>query len=235
MTQERSTHGIRNVVLVHGAFADGSGWRDVYTILTKSGMNVTVVQHPLTSLAADVNATKTALSAQDGPTILVGHSYGGAVITEAAAGASNVTGLVYAAAYAPDQGESLGALNARFPATEIGGALAFDSQGNATIEPAAFTRLFAPDVPPQQARVLAATQGAIAGAIFGTPAGAPAWRDIPAWYQVSTEDQVIHPELQRFVAARMHAHVVELPASHASPAAQPHAIATLIETAAYGR
>jgi pimeloyl-ACP methyl ester carboxylesterase len=143
-------------------------------------------------------------------------------------------GLVYAAAFALDQGEVLGGLVEHFPATPILGALAFDHQGNATVEPEAFRQLFAPDLPERQARVLAATQTPISGAIFGTPAGAPAWRGIPSWYQVSTEDQVVSPELQRFVAARMNAQVIELPSSHASLLSQPRAITELIETAAHG-
>jgi pimeloyl-ACP methyl ester carboxylesterase len=225
----------RDVLLVHGAWADGSSWSGVIGRLQHDGYTVRAVQLPLQSLADDAAIVRREIERIGRPVVVAGHSYGGAVITEAASGASNVTGLVYAAAYSLDQGESLLALNKKFSATEILGALEFDALGNATVEPEAFTRLFAPDLPPRQARVLAATQKPISGAIFGTPGGAPAWRDIPAWYQVSTADQVINPDLQRFVAARMNAHVVELPASHASPVSQPNAIAELIETAAYGQ
>jgi pimeloyl-ACP methyl ester carboxylesterase len=195
---------------VHGAFVDGSSWSDVTARLQHDGYTVRAVQLPLQSLAGDAAIVRREIERIGHPVVVAGHSYGGAVIGEAATGESNVTGLVYAAAYALDEGESLGALNARFPATPLLGALVFDSAGSATIEPEAFTRLFAPDVPARQARVLAAAQGPISGAIFGTPAGAPAWRTIPSWYQVSTEDQVISPELQRFVAARMGAQVIEL-------------------------
>src|SRR5262249_55674579 len=151
------------------------------------------------------------------------------------AGASNVVGLVFVAGFAPDDGETLAALNARFPATPIASALQFDAQGNVTIEPSAFVRLFAPDVPERRARVLAATQHPIAGSILGEPAGHPAWRDIPSWYQVSRDDQAISPDLERFFAARMNARTIELASSHASLLSHAAAIAELIEQASRGR
>jgi pimeloyl-ACP methyl ester carboxylesterase len=226
--------GARDIVLVHGAWADGSSWADVIALLQHDGFTVRAVQLPLQSLAGDAAIVRAEIDRIGGPVVVAGHSYGGAVITEAATGAENVVGLVYAAAYALDEGESLGALNARFAATPILGALVFDAQGNATVEPDAFTQLFAPDLPARQAQVLAAVQKPISGAIFGTLAGHPAWRDVPSWYQVSQGDQVIAPELQRFVAARMGARTIELPSSHASPLSQPRAIAELIEQAARG-
>lgn len=225
----------RDVLLVHGAWVDGSSWAGVTARLQRDGYTVRAVQLPLQSLDGDAAIVRREIERIGRPVIVAGHSYGGAVITEAAAGAANVAGLVYAAAYALDEGESLGALSARFAPTPILGALVFDSAGNATVDPAAFPQLFAPDVAPDRARVLAAAQGPISGAIFGTPGGAPAWRSIPAWYQVSTEDQVISPDLQRFVAARMGARVLELPSSHASPLAYPGRIAALIEAAAHAR
>jgi pimeloyl-ACP methyl ester carboxylesterase len=225
----------RDIVLVHGAWADGSSWSDVIERLQDDGYTVHAVQLPLQSLEADAAIVRAELARIARPVIVAGHSYGGAVITQAAAGASNVAGLVYAAAYAPDEGESLGALNAQFPATPIVQALVFDAQGNATVEPEAFTRLFVPDIARRRARVLAAVQSPIAGAIFGAPGGHPAWRDVPSWYQVSRDDQVLSPALQRFLAARMHAHTIELSSSHASPISQPRAIAELIERAACGQ
>ena len=178
----------RDVVLVHGAWVDGSSWADVIERLQRDGYTVRAV-----------------------------------------------AGLVFAAAYALDDGESLGALNARFPATPILPALVFDAQGSATVDPEAFTRIFAPDLPVHRARVLAAVQKPISGAIFGTPGGHPAWRDVPSWYQVSADDQVISPELERFVAARMGARTIELSSSHASPLSHSHAIAELIEQASRGQ
>jgi pimeloyl-ACP methyl ester carboxylesterase len=225
----------RDVLLVHGAWADGSSWADVIVRLQRDGYTVRAVQLPLQSLAGDAAVVRAEIDRIGRPVVVAGHSYGGAVIGEAAAGAPNVVGLVYAAAYALDNGESLGALNARFAATPILQALVFDAQGNATVDPEAFTQLFAPDVPARQARVLATVQKPISGAIFGTPAGHPAWREVPSWYQVSRDDQVIAPELQRFVAARMGARVVELSSSHASLVSHPRAIAELIEQASRGR
>jgi pimeloyl-ACP methyl ester carboxylesterase len=225
----------RDVLLVHGAFADGSSWAKVTGRLQEDGYTVRAVQLRLQSLADDAAIVRREIERIGRPVVVAGHSYGGAVIGEAAAGAANVVGLVYAAAFALDQGETLGGQSAQFPALPLLEALSFDAQGNATIEPEAFVRLFAPDLPPAQARVLAATQKPLQGAIFGAPAGTPAWRTIPAWYQVSTLDQVINPELQRFVAARMNAQVIELPSSHASPLAQPRELAALIEAAAHGR
>jgi pimeloyl-ACP methyl ester carboxylesterase len=224
----------RDVLLVHGAWADASSWGDVIERLQRDGFTVRAVQLPLQSLAGDAAIVRAELARIGRPVIVAGHSYGGAVIGEAAAGAGNVVGLVYAAAYAPDLGESLGALNARFPATPIVPALVFDAQGNATVEPTAFAQLFAPDLPARQARVLAVVQKPIAGAIFGAAAGAPAWREKPTWYQISRDDQVISPEMQRFFAARMGARAVELSSSHASPLSQPRALAELIERAAAG-
>jgi len=222
-------------VLVHGAWADGSSWADVIERLQRDGFAVRAVQLPLQSLAGDAAVVRAEIDRIGRPVVVAGHSYGGAVISGAATGAPNVVGLVYAAAYALDDGESLGALNARFAATPILQALVFDAQGNATVEPEAFVRLFAPDLPARQARMVAAVQKPISGAIFGTPAGRPAWRELPSWYQVSRDDQVIAPALQRFVAARMGARTIELASSHASLLSQPGAIAELIEQAARGQ
>jgi pimeloyl-ACP methyl ester carboxylesterase len=230
-----ATARVRDVVLVHGAWADGSSWADVIERLQGDGYTVRAVQLPLDSLAHDVAIVRAELARIGRPVVLVGHSYGGAVISEAATGAANVAGLVYVAAYAPDAGETVASLNARFAATPIGPALEFDADGNVTIEPGAFVRVFAADLPSRRARVLAAAQKPIAGAILGTPAGAPAWRQLASWYQVSRDDQVISPELERFMAARMHARTVELSASHVSLISHSQAIAELIEQASRGR
>lgn len=226
---------VRDVVLVHGAWADASSWGGVIERLQHDGYTVRAVQLPMQSLAADAALVRAELVRIGRPLVLAGHSYGGAVITEAAAGVSNVSGLVYAAAYALDQGETLGGLTARFPETPVAKALVFDDRGNATLEPEAFARLFAPELPARQARVLAVVQKPISGAIFGEAAGPPAWRTAPAWYQVSRDDQVLSPELQRFVARRMQARITELRSGHGSPLTQPRALAELIETAARGR
>jgi pimeloyl-ACP methyl ester carboxylesterase len=224
-----------DVLLVHGAWADGSSWSEVIERLQRDGYAVRAVQLPLQSLAGDAAIVRAEIARIGRPVVVAGHSYGGAVIGEGAGGASNVVGLVFAAAYALDEGESLGALNARFPATPIVQSLVFDTTGNATVEPQAFVRLFAPDVPRRQAQVLAAVQKPISGAVFGAVASAPAWKTVPSWYQVSRDDQVISPELQRSVAARMGARVIELSSSHASPISHPREIAELIERASRGR
>ncbi len=225
----------RDVVLVHGAWADASSWSEVIERLQRDGFTVRALQLPLQSLAADAAIVRAEVDRIARPVVLVGHSYGGAVIGEAATGAGNVVGLVYAAAYAPDLGESLGAINARFPATPILSSLVIDAQGFATIEPGGFVRHFAGDLPARQARVLAAVQKPISGAIFGELAGAPAWRQLPSWYQVSRDDQAISPDLQRFMANRIGARTIELAASHASPISQARALTELIERAAAER
>jgi pimeloyl-ACP methyl ester carboxylesterase len=236
-TERRGAEGAlaQDVLLVHGAWADGSSWSGVIERLQREGFTVRAVQLPLQTLAGDAAIVRREIDRIGRPVVVAGHSYGGAVIGQAAAGSAHVVGLVYAAGYALEEGETLGALNARYAPTPIVAALAFDSQGNATVQPDAFVRLFAPDVPAREARVLAAVQAPISGAIFGAPGGAQAWRTVPSWYQVSAQDQVIQPELQRFMAARMKAHVVELPVSHASPLARPRAIADLIVAAAAKR
>lgn len=229
---DRGSSRVRDIVLIHGAWADGSSWAGVIEQLQRDGYTVRAAQLSLTSLADDVAVVRRELARIDRPVVLVGHSYGGAVISEAATEAPNVVGLVYVAAFAPDAGETLGALQARFPATPLASALEFDTQGNVTVEPGAFVRWFAGDLPERQARVLASVQKPIAGAIIGTPAGPPAWRDLPSWYLVARDDQAIAPALERFMAARAKSRTVELSASHAVPISRPHAVADLIERAA---
>jgi len=221
-----------SIVLVHGAFADGSSWNKVIPLLEAEGFTVTAVQNPLKSLSEDVATTKRVLDAQKGDVVLVGHSYGGAVITEAAAGNSKVKALVYVAAFAPDAGETLGALGERFPAAPLGTAVVPDSAGFLYVDRAKVADVFANDLPKEEAALLAATQKPLAAAIFGEPLKAAAWKSIPSWYVVSTQDKAINPDLERFMAKRMNAKTKELKASHVSFISNAPEIAKVIESAA---
>lgn len=221
-----------SVVLVHGAWADGSSWNKVITILEAQGFGVTAVQNPLKSLAEDVATTKRAIESQPGNVILVGHSYGGAVITEAAAGNPKVKALVYVAAFAPDAGEALGGLAERFAPTPLGTAVAPDSAGFLFIDRKKFQSAFANDLPEQEASVLAAAQKPLAAAIFGESIKAAAWKSTPSWYVVSTQDNAINPDLERFMAKRMNAKTTEIKASHVSYISNPSQIAKVIASAA---
>jgi pimeloyl-ACP methyl ester carboxylesterase len=223
---------IGNVVLVHGAWADGSSWSKVIPLLQEKGYRVTAVQLAETSVADDANITRRVLAMQNGPTILVGHSYGGVVITAAGAGAPNVTGLVYIAAFAPETNEALGALNSRFPTMVGQTKFVPDSGGFLWIDPAAYPEVFAPDVDPAEARVLAAVQKPIAASIFNETAPTAAWHSVPAWYMVSEDDLIINPDLQRFMADRMGATTVSIPSSHVSLLSHPVEVAQLILDAA---
>ncbi|WP_431040819.1 alpha/beta fold hydrolase [Streptomyces sp. P1-3] len=223
----------RNVVLVHGAYADGSCWSDVIERLHAAGMNVTSVQNPLTSLADDVAATERALALQDGPTILAAHSWGGTVISQAGL-AQNVTGLVYVAARAPDAGEDYTALAAKFPTPPANSEIV-ESGGFKQLTKRGFLRDFAGGVPRPRALVLYAAQGRIASSLFPTSTTTvAAWRHQPTWYAISSQDRTTDPGLQRFLAARMGARTIELPTSHLSILTHPDAIAHLILRAAHG-
>ncbi|WP_432241475.1 alpha/beta fold hydrolase [Herbaspirillum robiniae] len=221
---------IRNVVLVHGAYADGSCWTDVIERLQKAGLHVTAVQNPLSSLADDVEATKRILALQDGPTILVGHSWAGTVISEAGTD-PKVAGLVYVAARAPDAGEDYGALAARFPTPPASAGLV-KANGFAQLSEQAFVRDFAGDVDPVKARALSAVQGRISDTLFASRTTQAAWRSKPTWYAVSTNDRTTSPELERFLAARMKAKTIEVASSHVSMLSHPDEIAGLILEAA---
>lgn len=220
----------QNVVLVHGAFADGSSWSKVIARLQKAGVEVTAVQNPLTSLADDVAATRRALALQEGATVLVGHSWGGTVITEAG-GDPKVTALVYVAARAPDAGEDYAALAARFP-TPPANAGIVRTGGFAQLSEGAFLTDFAGDVDPAEARVLYAAQGRISEGLFASRTTEAAWRSKPTWYAVSTEDRTTSPELERFLAKRMGAKTIELESSHVSLLSHPDEITDLILEAA---
>lgn len=219
------------IVLVHGAFADASSWRRVIPLLEREGYAVTAVQNPLTSLADDIATTKRAVEAQKGPVVLVGHSYGGAVITGAASGSTQVKALVYVAAFAPEAGEPIAALNETYPAP-LGATLRPDAAGFLSIDRAQFHTVFAGDVPDAESRVMAATQKPINGAAFGASIAQPAWKVIPSWYLVTQDDQAIVPAQQRFYAKRMGAQTTEIKSSHVPFLSQPDAVARLIMQAA---
>ena len=224
------TAPIRNVVLVHGAYADGSSWSAVIERLQKAGLHVTSVQNPLTSLADDAAATQRALALQDGPTILVGHSWAGTVISQAG-NDPKVAGLVYVAARAPDAGEDYAALAARFPTPPASAGLV-KSGGYAQLNEQAFLHDFAGDLDPVQARVLYAEQGRISDTLFASRTTEAAWRHKPTWYAVSTNDRTTSPELERFLAKRMNAHTIELASGHLSLLSHPDEITDLILQAA---
>ena len=229
------THGASmkpSIVLVHGAFADASGWSKIIPILEKDGYEVTAVQIPLTSLPDDVATTKRVIDAQKGPTVVVGHSYGGAVITGAAAGNSNVKALVYVAAFAPDAGEPLGAVGSKFAEPALNTALVPDAAGFLYIDRAKFHDDFCKDVPAAEARIMAATQKPLNRSVFGASVVNAAWKTIPSWYIVSTEDHAINPDTERFYAKRANAKTTELKSSHVSFLSHPKEVVKVIEAAA---
>jgi pimeloyl-ACP methyl ester carboxylesterase len=223
----------RNVVLVHGAFANPSSWDKVASILRKKGFNVTEVDIPLTSLDADVAATRDALAAQKGPAVLVGHSWGGVVIGEAGDN-PEVKALVYVAAFAPDKGESVQALSSNGPPTEGQKAIHPDAKGILSVDAQAFPRVFVGDVPAAEGAELAKAQMPISGAAFGAQAAVAAWHDKPTYYAISGNDMMLPPQAEGFFAQRMKARTVTIPSSHASPISHPEAVAALIEEAAKG-
>jgi len=228
-----ATSRVRNIVLVHGAWVDGSGWKCVYDILTRDGYVVTVVQLPLTSFKDDVAATKRILTLQDGPTILVAHSYGGSVITEAGGGPP-VVGLVYIAAHMPDAGESEGGDGKRFPSDlSKSTAVKTTADGFTYLDPAQFHEYFAADLPVAQSAFEAHSQVPAAAANFTSVITKPAWRALPSAMLVPTRDRVINPELERWYAARAKSLTVEVDgASHSVYESRPRDVAALIERAA---
>jgi pimeloyl-ACP methyl ester carboxylesterase len=223
---------VRNVVLVHGAFVDGSSWNRVIDLLQRRGYHVSAVQNPLSSLADDVAATRRVLARQNGPTILVGHSWGGTVITEAGADAPNVVGLVYITAIAPDVGESTMDMFKHGPAAPAGESIKPDDTGFLWFDPARYHADFAADVPEAQTRILAAAEQPIAGKAFGEAVTKAAWKTKPSWYMVTTKDRAVAPEAQQWMAKRMGATVVPVASSHLAPMSHPAEVAALIERAA---
>jgi pimeloyl-ACP methyl ester carboxylesterase len=221
-----------SIVLIHGAFADGSSWSKVIPILEKDGYYVTAVQIPLTSLPDDVATTKRVIDAQKGPVVVVGHSYGGAVITDAAANSSNVKALVYVAAFAPDAGEPTAAAGSKFAPAALSTALVPDAAGFLYIDRAKFHDVFCKDVPAAEARIMAATQKPVSGSVFGAAVVNAAWKTVPSWYIVSTEDQAINPDAERFYAKRANARTTEIKSSHVPFLSHPKEVAKVIEAAA---
>jgi pimeloyl-ACP methyl ester carboxylesterase len=229
-TQDRR---VRNIVLVHGAWADGSGWKGVYDILVKDGYNVRLVQEPETSFREDVAATKRVIAQQDGPCILVAHSYGGAVITEAGNDPS-VVGLVYVAAHMPDAGENETDVGKRFPSDlSKSTAIKKTADGFTYLDPAQFHEYFAADLSAEQAAFMARSQVLNLADNFKAVITTPAWRSKPSWMLVATKDRTINPDLERWYAARANSHKVEvLGASHAVYVSRPKEVAAVIEEAA---
>lgn len=225
-------NGRPNIVLVHGAWADGSCWSGVIERLQAEGFQVRAPQFPLDSLADDLARLREVLRFQSGPTILVGHSYGGQIITALGPDAPDVVGLVYIAAFALDEGESLGALLAQGPVTPAAAHMFTDSRGFGWLSEDDFVNHFATDVDPVRARVLYAVQQPLASSAYTDRMAAPAWKSLPSWYLVSGHDEAIPPDAQRGFAARMGATTVELSSSHVAMVSHPAEVAELIEQAA---
>jgi pimeloyl-ACP methyl ester carboxylesterase len=228
--QSASPPGAKNVVLVHGAWADGSSWAEVIPRLQAAGLKVTAVQNPLTSLKDSVEATRRVLAEQDGPTVLVAHSWGGTVISEVGTD-PKVTALVYIAARAPDADEDFVALSGKFPAGPARAGVQ-EHDGFTKLSEDAFLKYFANGVDPEKAKVLYAVQWPTAASIFAGRTTVAAWRSKPSWYAVSKLDQTINPDLERFLAKRMNATTVELDAGHLSLVSHPKEVADLILAAA---
>jgi pimeloyl-ACP methyl ester carboxylesterase len=233
MSQASMSGGVKNIVLVHGGFVDGSGWEGVYKSLKKDGYSVSIVQNPTISLSGDVAVTKRTLAAQDGPAILVGHSYGGAVITEAG-NDPKVAGLVYIAAFAPDQGESVSSLIKDPQPGDPVPPILPPQDGYLFLDPTKFAASFAADVDTDVAAFMADSQVPWGLEALGGVVSQPAWKAKPSWYLISTEDKMIPPNAQRAMSKRAGATVVEVKGSHAVYVSQPQAVAAIIETASKG-
>jgi pimeloyl-ACP methyl ester carboxylesterase len=233
LSAQNEEHRVRNIVLVHGAWADGSGWKGVYDILVKGGYNVSIVQEPETSFKDDVAAVKRVLAQQDGPCILVAHSYGGAVITEAGTDPS-VAGLVYIAAHMPDAGENEADLGKRFPSDlSKSAAIKKTADGFTYLDPAQFREYFAADLSAEQAAFMARSQVFNAADNFKAVIATAAWRSKPSWMLVPTKDRTINPDLERWYAERAKSHTVEVSgASHSVYVSRPKDVAAVIMDAA---
>jgi pimeloyl-ACP methyl ester carboxylesterase len=218
---------VKNVVLVHGAWADGSSWSKLVPLLQANGLHVACAQNPLSSIADDVAATNRIIDAQDGPVLLVGHSYGGAVITEAGNN-SKVVGLVYVAAFAPDEGETLGGMAQPFGATPAFGEIRPIADGYLLLTAKGVAEDFAQDLSAAEKSTMAATQGMTQGAILSTPITQAAWRNKPSWVVIADNDRTISPVQQRHTAKRMEAKTLSLPTSHVAMLAKPNEVAKFI-------
>jgi pimeloyl-ACP methyl ester carboxylesterase len=221
-----------NIVLIHGAWAEGSCWSGVIERLQAAGYHVTAPQFPLTALADDLARLRQVLDLQDGLAIVAGHSYGGQIMTALGTDTRNVAGLVYIAAFGLDQGESLGGLLAQGPVTPALAHLRTDQQGYGWLSEDDFVHHFAADLDPAQAKVLHAVQQPLAMSAFADTMGVPAWKTLPSWYLVATDDQALPPDAERQFAARMAATTTEIPSSHLAMVSHPSQVAQLIQTAA---
>jgi pimeloyl-ACP methyl ester carboxylesterase len=221
-----------NIVLVHGAWADGSCWSGVIERLQADGYRVTAPQFPLTSIGADAARLRQVLEAQNGPAVVAGHSYGGQIITSLGTDAPNAAALVYIAAFGLDEGESLGGLLAQGPVTPALAHMITDKQSFGWLSEDDFVHHFAADVDPVKARVMYAVQQPLAVSAFTDVMGVPAWKSLPSWYFVATEDEAIPPDAERLFASRMGASTVELASSHVAMVSHPAEVARLIESAA---
>jgi pimeloyl-ACP methyl ester carboxylesterase len=222
---------VKNIVLVHGAWADGSCWSKVIPLLQAKGLNVVTVQNPLTSIAEDVIATNRMINTQKGPVILVGHSYGGAVITEAG-NHPQVAGLVYVAAFAPDEGETCGGLAQRFPTTPLFSEINPIADGFLLLTEKGVFEDFAQDLPVEEKRTMVATQAATQSALLSTPITKAAWHTKPSWFVIASNDRAISPEQEASTAKRMNAKTLTLPSSHVAMLAHPQKVADFIIEAA---
>ena len=233
MAQTSTANEVKNVVLVHGGFVDGSGWEGVYNALKKDGYNVSIVQNPTISLADDVAVTRRAIAAQSGPVILVGHSYGGAVITESG-NDPKVACLVYVAAFAPDKGESVSTLIANPPPGAPVPPILPPQDGFLFLDKAKFAASFAADVRPDVAAFMADSQVPWGVQALSGTISEPAWKTKPSWYLLTSEDKMIPPAAQRAMSDRAHSTVVEVKGSHSVYVSQPQAVVAIIEQAAKG-
>lgn len=228
-----SIKGVRDVVLVHGAFADGSSWSKVVTKLQGKGYNVIAVQNPLTSFEDDVAAAKRAIAQLDGPVLLVGHSYGGMVISEAGKD-PKVAGLVYVAALVPEDGQNVVDVNAAMPTTGVEKYFQLSDDGHLTLPQKAISESFAQDVTPEEKKIIFSTQGSWAASATQVKVYDPAWKNKPSWYIVAAKDGMINPDLERFKAKLIKATTLELNSSHVPMVSQPDKVADFIVTAAGG-